>query len=361
MGKDLKAQMNLVDIKRPVLIILLSTFFLLSPLGCSKKGEGDKPVPKDEEVKPPVVAKVGNDAITVSDFKNYLSGRPTSSRSQISKEDVGKRLDEMILEEVLYQEALRTKLDREPEVRNRIRRMLTQKLLDEKLKREVWEREITENELREYYDQNRNEFNRPEQVRLADIFVAVPADTTDEKKDGLIKKAETALAEALAVRKKRTGFGTLVSKYSDTHEKYRKGDSGFFDSEGKPVGIDKKLAEAAFRLKRVGSMAEHLIETPEGYHVIMLVGKRSSVNRPLNGVKNQLKQRMRRETAMKVREAYIEGLKEKAEIHIDPKVMSGILEELNSKARTSQPLSGKKKMSSRRGSGDSPPSFPGGK
>jgi len=360
MGKDLKTHMSLVGIKRPVLIILLSTFILLSPFGCSRKDEGEKPVSKDEGEKPPVVAKVGNNAITVSDFKNYLSGRPTSSRSRVAKEDIGKRLDEMILEEVLYQESLRLKLDQESEVRRRIRRMLTQKLLDEKLKREVWEREITENELREYYDQNQEEFNRPEQVRLADIFVAVPADATDEEKDGLREKAEAALAEALAVRKKRRGFGTLVSKYSGTHEKYRKGDTGFFDIEGKPVGIDKKLAEAAFRLKRVGSMAEHLIETPEGYHVIMLVGRRSSVNRPLNGVKNQLKQRMRRETATKVREAYIEGLKEKAEIHIYPKVMSGILEDLNKKTRTSRPLSGNKKMKSRRGSGDSPPSFPGG-
>lgn len=332
--------MTFVRIKVPVLIILLLTFFLLSPFGCSKKEE-------------PVVAKVGKGSITVSDFKNYLSDRSMPRRYRVSKEDIKKRLDEMVLEEVLHQEALRIELDQDPQVRGRIRQMLTQKLM-EKVEKEVWSREIEESKLQKYYDEYRDEFNRPAQVRVADIFIAATADA----KADLKKRAQSVLAEALAAKKQREGFGNLVRKHSDKHEKYRKGDSGFFDIEGKPVGIDKNLAQAAFKLKRVGNMPEHVIETPEGYHVIMLIGKRSAIERPLDSLRNQIKQRIRREALKKEREAYINGLKNKQEILIDEKIVGKIALEMRKPEKHSASQKSDT-QASRHGRSRTPPAFPG--
>ena len=323
-------------------------FFVLLTLGCSKKEGGEKTAAKVEKEGPQVVARVGDRAITVQDFKKYLSERPISKRSPVTKEDLQKRLDGLVLEEVIYQEALRLGLEKDPEVRSRIRQMLNQKVIDDQVNQKEWNREITEIEVQEYYKRHWDEFNRPDQVRVADIFVAVPADATSKERAASRKKAETVLDEAFAAKGRRTGFGTLVSKYSDKHKKYSKGDTGFFDIEGKPVGVDKKFAEAAFNLERVGSMAEHVIESPEGFHVVMLVGKRAAIHTPLERVQNQIKQRIRRETVARVRNAYFQSLKEESEIEINTQIMPEILEKLNNQAgKKHASYTGKKPPSSR--------------
>jgi hypothetical protein len=117
------------------------------------------------------------------------------------------------------------------------------------------------------------------------------------------------------------------------------------------VGIDKNLAQAAFKLERVGSMPDDVIETPQGYHVIMLIGKRAAVNRPLMTMEKQLKQQIRRETVNTARRDYIRGLKEEIEIRIETHILSGMVEELRkppatkkNKAQGLQPTSRRKQM-----------------
>jgi hypothetical protein len=156
---------------------------LLIP-GYSNTAESGKVLPKDEGEKSAVIARVGEHAITVADFERYLSDRPVSARSPSLKEDVAKRLNALILEKVLYQEALRLKLDQDPD----IRQMLNQKLIDEQINQKEWNREISEEELQAYYDKHQHEFNRPAQVRVADIFIAASADATDGTKVELKKR-----------------------------------------------------------------------------------------------------------------------------------------------------------------------------
>jgi len=309
--------------------------------GCAKKEEADKNASKAEAQKSPTVARVGSTPITVADFKLSLAAVPGASRHDMTREELDRRLDEMITEEVLYQEALREKLDQDPEMRRRITQMLTQKLLDDHLKKEVWGKEVGEAEIQAYYKQHFEEFNRPEQVRVADVYIAVPLDATEQKRGELKKRAEAALAEALKTKEQRSGFGTVIATYSDSHEKYRKGDTGFFDVEGKPVGIDRQLAQAAFKIERVGSISERVIETADGYHIIMLTGKRAAVQRPLDGVRNELKQRIQREAAGKERQAYIESLKQKAGIQIQTEPFNAVLRELKSQTRAAVPAGGK--------------------
>ena len=121
---------------------------------------------------------------------------------KVSAENLKKRLDDMVLGEVFYQEALRQKLDQKPEVQQSIRQLLTQKLL-EQVEGKAWSREVTEAEVKAYYDQHAGEYNRPEQVRIADIYIAIPAQASGMEKDALKKKAEAALTEAQASEKRQ--------------------------------------------------------------------------------------------------------------------------------------------------------------
>ena len=345
-------------IKKPFGLVCLAALFLWLAFGCSNDNRDSKTEAESQREKQPVVATVGISTITEADFRSFLSERPISHRGTVTATDVEKRLDALIMEEVLYQEALRLNLDQEPEVKQRIRQMLNQRLVDEQINRQVWDREIAEGELQKYYETHWNEFNRPEQVRLADVFIAVSPDAAGEERAELRKRAETVLSKALEARGKRSGFGNLVRRYSDQHKTYGRGDTGFFDREGMPAGIDGKLAEEAFKLERVGTMGEQLIETTEGFHIIMLIGKRSAVQRPRESVREQLKQRLRRESVVKARKAYIEGLRGKADVQIDHQIMDKVLADLNKDAYAKKAASKAPKNLSQQVSAEPPPAFP---
>jgi hypothetical protein len=309
-----------------------STFYFITFLvctglvvtGCSKN---DETAPK-ESTEPPVVAQIGDSSISAPEFKSYLSEKMPAYKAVPDEADVKKRLESMVVEEVLYQEGLRLGLNDDPLIRQRIRQMIVQKLLEEQVNQKAWKREITADELRQYYDRQQHKFNRPELVRLADIFIAVPPDASPTDKDALKQKAQQILAEAIDSQKKRSGFGLLIRKYSDTPEKYRRGDTGFIDRKGNPNGIDPNLAAAGFELARNGSIHERVIETSDGYHVIMRIGKRSAMHTPFEKVSKQLEQQLRREEVQKRRKAYIANLKNKADIRLEDQLIADIAKEV---------------------------------
>lgn len=314
---------------KPFLLILFLTMMLASGPGCSQNEEAAQSPSGQEDTQPPsVVAQVGSVTISVDDFKSYLEKRPTAYRHQVPLEELQKRRDKMVLEEVLFQEALRLDIDQHPDVRRRYRTMLTQKLMDEQVNRRQWDRDVPEAELQAYYDQHIEKFNRPAQVRIADIFISIPETATKEQRAALEKKADQALSHARALKGQRAGFNRLVRQYSSPHAIYGKNTTGFFDIEGKPRGIDRELAEAAFKLERVGSISDQVIATPEGLHVIMLVGKRAAVNRSLGSVRNQITRLVQRHSAEKAREDYIKALKAKADIKVDQAVLATVQTEL---------------------------------
>jgi peptidyl-prolyl cis-trans isomerase C len=170
-------------------------------------------------------------------------------------------------------------------------------------------------------------------VRIAAVFIAIPASAASEKKDALKKKAEAALAEAQALRKTGQGWGELIKKYSDKNSHYSGGDSVYFDREGKPAGMDQKIVQAAFSLERVGNMPEQVIEAADGYHIIMLTSRRAAVNNPLEKMREQLKQRVRRERVAGARQAFLDDLKAKTAIKINDKKLIALAAALNKNAQ----------------------------
>jgi len=315
------------------MIILL----LLFPIGLFQKSKNGLAAEKSENSPSISVedtfVEVDDERIDVGYLTSYMSTRPLRAYSQVIAKTVEQRLEELVTCEVLCQQALRIGLDKEPEIRHRIQQILAQSLLEEMVNKPVREQEITDRELQAYYNQHVNEFQRPAQIRLADIFIAVdPAADSGQRKQKK-KQAEKALAEVLAHKDQRLEFGKRVLKYSDTPEKYPKGNTGFFDIEGKPVGLDTKLAREAFKLEKVGQVCEHIIKADDGYHIIMLAGKREALHKPFERVKEQLRRRMYRERIELAQNEYIESLKQKCRIKINQDVFDKFVREQEERAK----------------------------
>lgn len=327
-----------------VALVCVVCLFMLG--ACSK----DQDVPSSQVV----IAQMTNGAVTEDEFRSYLSERPEIGAGATVREHVEKRLQEVILEELLYQEAVRLKLDQAPEVRSRMRQLLIQTLMDQQINRVSWERVVPEDDILAYYQANQREFYRPEEVRIADLLIAVGATSNEKEKAAAKAKADALLVKAMATREKRGNFGRMIEQHSDLPKVYRKGDTGFFDIEGGPVGVDRKVARTAFELKRNGELFEEVIEAADGYHLIMRIGKRSAMDRPIEQARGQIEQRIRREEEGRARTAFFAQLKEQARIQIDGEAVKEVVREIEAE-QSRLALAHQKESLSRQRWVDSPP------
>ncbi len=290
------------------------------------------------------IAKIGDTKISQTEFDQYMMYRPISAGKEINEEAVKKRLDEMVVSEILYQEAIRNGIDQDPAIRRRIQQILSQRLMIEKVEKAIWKDKISNQEIKEYFNQHKYQFVRPQEAKIADIFIK--AQSKSEKK---IKRnrALEALDEAKKIEGKWAGFGPLIKKYSDKHDNYPTGAPGYFDDQGKPAGIHENVAKAAFSLK-MGKIHKTIIETPEGFHIIMLTGKRPGVNSNWQKEQHRIKRAIRSHKLEQAKKEYIKNLREKTKPILNDQQISLITHNLkNKRIKTSKPSK-------------KPPALPGG-
>jgi peptidyl-prolyl cis-trans isomerase C len=276
------------------------------------------------------VATVGEGYLSVAEVRDYLLSRPVAEGQAVTADVLNERIEEMVTSEVLFQEALRLKLDQQPELRRNLRLLLAQRLLAEKVDEPVLSREIPDEELKAYFEQHRGDYARPEQLRLADIFIALDKGASQTEKAQKLQRAKDILGQAIANKGERFGFSTLVRDHSDKHPAYAFGDTGFFGLEGKPTGMHSALTKAAFSLQRNAELFPEVVTTPLGYHVIMRVGRRGAVEVKYTDLINDLDQRIRREELDSRRRAYVDQIREKADIEIKTERVTQLVNELQS-------------------------------
>lgn len=119
---------------------------------------------------------------------------------------------------------------------------------------------IQDAEIKKYYEENPNNFIKPERVRASHILVLVPKDADEKQKKELKKKAEGILNELKSGAK----FEDLAKEKSDCPSKERGGDLGVF-TKGQMV---KPFEDAAFSLKP--NTLSNIVETEFGYHIILV-------------------------------------------------------------------------------------------
>jgi peptidyl-prolyl cis-trans isomerase SurA len=174
------------------------------------------------------------------------------------------------------------------------------------LSREVYSHvQISTEEITKYYEAHKQDFDRPEEVRIREILI-----TTEGKKDldmgALQKKAQEVLQKA------KTGdkFEELVSKYSDGPTAKEGGDLGFFP-KGKMV---KEIEEVAFSLRR-GQVSD-IIKTKYGLVIIKVEEKHEAGIQKMEVVMNEIRDRLFGEKAQPAIQAYLIKLRQKSYIQV---------------------------------------------
>lgn len=159
------------------------------------------------------------------------------------------------------------------------------KLMGDKIK-------VTDEEIKTIYDQNKESFATPEQVRASHILVE-----TKEEADEIVKQLKDG-ADFAAIAKEKNQDAT-----KDTG-----GDLDFF-GRGE---MDPAFEEAAFKLKK--DEISDPVKSSFGYHIIKLTDRKEATNPTLEDKKDEIRKQLENQKVYQESSAYIQELKDKATI-----------------------------------------------
>ena len=154
---------------------------------------------------------------------------------------------------------------------------------------------LTPEQLQPYYDQHKDDFKTPEEVKASHILIRTPPPGPDGKPDQ--KGVEAAKAKAEDILKKlRAGgdFAEIAKKESqDPGSGSKGGDLGWFQRNQMVPEFDK----AAFS-QPIGKIGD-LVQSSFGFHIIKVEDKHSAGVKPFSDVKEQIATKIVQEEALK--------------------------------------------------------------
>jgi peptidyl-prolyl cis-trans isomerase C len=204
-------------------------------------------------------------------------------------------------------DAFRAFLERAGTTEADLKNQFVDNLLLDRVKQRIAERlEIREDELRDYYETRPQHFEEPEEVRVAQILVQVPAGATTAE----AKAARDRAMEALESIRDGADFAAVASRVSDGPARMRGGDLGYL-----PRGrLVPEVEQTAFSLKP-GQLSD-LIESRFGYHIIRVVDHRPERTLSFDEARPRIERRLRGQLLRKAIHEQIESWKREMDIEL---------------------------------------------
>jgi peptidyl-prolyl cis-trans isomerase C len=264
------------------------TAIAIAMTACGKGQQAAAPAAPEKPAIPPV-ATIDGTPISRAQYDTYLKsllqGRPAT---ELTTEQKGQVLDEMINMELLAAQGVKDGVDKDPDVAARLDVLRMRVLADAESQKYLKGKEPTDEELHAEYD------------------TAIAAMDKTEYHAKHILVATQAQAEA-AIKKIKGGakFEDVAKAESTDGSKNNGGDLGWFSLSR----MAKPFAEAVKGLKK-GEMTNVPVQTQFGWHVIKLEDTRETAPPPFE----QVKQQVGNGVVQKKLQAYVETLKKAAKI-----------------------------------------------
>jgi peptidyl-prolyl cis-trans isomerase SurA len=224
--------------------------------------------------------------------------------------DVVRRLDQIRQQNgIASMEELEKKINESgttfEDFKNNIRNQL---LTQEVIRREVGSRIIIDHqEIQKYYDEHKNDFQRPEQVYLREIFVS-----TEGKSEAGIPDLEKKAKALLERVKKGEDFGELAKRYSDGTTAKSGGDLGVFE-RGQ---LAKDIETTVFQLNK-GQMTD-VTRTKTGFLILRVEQRFEAGLQPIEKVENEITNRLYVQKMEPGLRSYLQKLREESYVVVKP-------------------------------------------
>lgn len=277
-----------------------------------------------------VVAEIGGDKITVSDFDRLLTdqielavkSRPGLSREeeQINRERYHKQLTDpqrrtqtlqnMVVTRVLAEEARKRQIHRTPEFRERLSAtadgVLAQTLLFDEVRQRAT---VTDEDVKRFYEANKSRYEQPAASFIAHVLCAdESAARSIIQRVGSGESFDDIAKSESRDESTRGKFGIIAEPVAEEGD-YVPG-----------IGRNQELHDAI----RNGGASEILAdpyESPRGWHVIKIVSHQTRLAQPFEEIAAQVRQDTQAARSLEVSEQYLAELQQAYGVKLYPEAL----------------------------------------
>jgi peptidyl-prolyl cis-trans isomerase C len=242
-------------------------------------------------------------------IERLLDDQVKKAGINITDADIDNKINELLAKQGITTEGFRQLLKMQGLSVEQFREQMRKGLGFEKLMDKLFgEADINDAEVFAYYQEHKEDFNTPEEVRASHILIKVAPSATPEEKAAAREKAESVL------KKLREGgdFATLAAEYSDGPTKVKGGDLGFF-KRGQMV---KEFEDAAFGMQP-GQISD-VVETQFGYHIIKVTDRKAAGLIPFEDVKADIVKNLQQARKTQMFRQYVQKLRAEANVVYPP-------------------------------------------
>jgi len=164
--------------------------------------------------------------------------------------------------------------------------------------------EPSEEEMRSYYEENEAEMMIPSTFHVRHIAVKVGQGASEEEK----AKKRAKIEEARLLLLNERPFSEVALSHSECPSRENGGELG-------PVAKSRwgEIFDAACRTQELEKIGE-IIETPHGFHVVQVLERNEGRQQTFEEVKDRIREILVNRKESPLVQAFIQGLKDKAEI-----------------------------------------------
>lgn len=261
-----------------------------------------------------VVARVGDERITVADVQGEMAAMSPPTRSRFQDPDQRADLAVGLARFALLARGAEGRgFGDDPEVVRAFEEAMVQQLLRRDFDDRFPPDAIPVDEARRYFEAHRDEFGRPELRRASHIVVATREEATEllEQAKELDPRGFRALAQGVSL---------------DDASKLRGGDLRFFTRDGTFPGrpgqaVPPPVAEAAFAIDAVDGLHPEPVPVGDRFSVVLLTGLRLAETRTFDQVGGTIRVRLARKRRNDAIDALRRSLRQQTPPTIDRDVL----------------------------------------
>ena len=184
------------------------------------------------------------------------------------------------------------------------RALIGKKVIDIKIEPTV--KPTTDEDIAAFYEENKKQFARPEEVKASHILIKVESTAEEQEKANARSEMQAVLDKAKA----GADFAELAKEYSQGPSGPQGGDLGYF-GRGSMV---KPFEDAAFSLEK-GQISD-IVETRFGYHIIMVVDKKPEDFLKLEDISEDIRKDLHAKAVDTALRKWLEPVRKEATIKI---------------------------------------------
>ena len=159
-------------------------------------------------------------------------------------------------------------------------------------------------DLQAYYDQHRDEYRVPEEVKVSHILIKTPLPAAGAKEDEkAVAEARNKAEDVLKQVKSGGDFAKLAEKYSEDPGSAKSGGELGWIGRGRTV---PEFEKAAFSLAK--GQTSDLVKSSYGFHIIRVEDKHDAHLKTLAEVKGEIEQKVKQQKTARATEAAANAL-----------------------------------------------------